>query len=58
MILAKTLKEMLERVPDGAQIYAYEGESVGIGINMPDGSFEWIEARSSNTEDEQTEFDL
>lgn len=63
MIKAKTLKEMLSLVPDdaeihAAEIHAYEGEGVGFAINMPDGTFEWISAYNSKTEDDQTEFSL
>lgn len=58
MIKAKTLKEMLSLVPDDAEIHAYEGEGVGFAINMPDGTFEWISAYDSKTEDDQTEFSL
>jgi hypothetical protein len=58
VILAKTLKTMLQKVPDDAKIYAYEGESTGLGVCMPDGTFEWITAYDSDTEDVQSEFGL
>ena len=56
MIKAKTLKKMLVKIPDEAEIYAYEGEDVGIGIRMPDGTYQWIRAHESKIEDEQNEF--
>lgn len=58
MITAKKLKELLSKVPDEATIYAYEGEDVGLGIRMPDGSFEWIRAIDNDKEDNQDEFSL
>lgn len=58
MIKADTLKQLLTKVPDDATIYAYEGEDTGIQINMPDGTFQWIRATASSTEDKQTEFSL
>lgn len=58
MITGKKLKQLSAKIPDDAQIYAYEGEDVGFGIYMPDGSFQWIRARDTSWEDDQPGFDL
>lgn len=61
MIKARTLKQILEKVPDDAEIYGYAvarhrkrlGEDAGIAIRLQDGSFECIRARDTAEEDEQ-----
>jgi len=58
MILAGTVKKMLSKVPDDAEMWAYEGEDTGINISMPDGTAQWIVARDTDEEDEQTGFSL
>jgi len=58
MITAKTLKKMLEKVPDEATCFGYEGEDIGLVINMPDGSQQFIRAREEKVEDVQPKFTL
>ena len=55
MIAAKQLKILVNKLPDDATIYGYEGEDVGMAINMPDGSFKWIRARDDEELDTYTE---
>jgi hypothetical protein len=56
MIKAGTLKKFLADIPDEAKINAYEGEDDGLSVALPDGSYKWIRARSTNEEDEQPDF--
>lgn len=56
MITAKTLKKILSKIPDKAKIFAYEGEDVGLNVSLPDGSFLWIRARDTKSEDDQPDF--
>jgi len=53
MILSKTLKKLLEQVPDDAQIKAYEGEDVGICINFNNKDW-WVRCRESDEIDNYT----
>ena len=56
MILVKTLKKLLEKLPENAQLYAYEGEITGLGVKLPNGDSDFIIAYDSDTEDNQTHF--
>jgi hypothetical protein len=38
---------LIADLPEDGQVYAYEGEDVGIGIRFPSGRFFWIRARDS-----------
>jgi len=50
MITVKTLKELLDKLPDDAKVSVYEGEDTGISIdNDADGW--WIRARFEEEED-------
>ena len=55
MITVKELKRLLAFVPDNAQIHAYEGESVGLSVELDD-DYWWINASSHDEEDKQNEF--
>lgn len=57
MITVKRLKELLEQLPDDAEVYAYEGEDVGIGIrqrSIPQQRHWWIRAREGSHQDDVT----
>jgi len=43
MISVKKLKKLLAEIPDNAMVYAYEGEDVGIGIELDENRW-WIRA--------------
>ena len=55
MITVKELKRLLAFIPDDAQIHAYEGESVGLAIELGDKEW-WINSSSRDEQDEQDEF--
>ena len=55
MITVKELKRLLEFIPDDAQIHAYEGESVGLAIELGDKEW-WINSSPRDEQDEQDEF--
>lgn len=45
MITVKELKQLLEKLPDHAEVYAYEGEATGINvIDKKTGKMWWISA--------------
>ena len=54
MIYAKDLKKLFEKIPDNAKVNAYEGEDVGICINIDD-KYWWIRCRESDENDDYTE---
>ena len=54
MIKAKTLKKLLEQVPDNADVYAYEGEDCGI-VFISKGKHMFIRACESGDKDAYTE---
>ena len=58
MITVKTLKNLLSKIPDGAKIFAYEGEDDGISIQIDDKAW-WIRMREDHApykkEDQYTE---
>ena len=61
MITVKKLKELLNKLPDDAKCYAYEGGDRGIAIHLRISSlplkekYWWIEAKDTDEEDEYTE---
>lgn len=58
MITVKTLKQLLNQLPEDAKCYAYEGERRGIGIYLDDlwdGKRWWIDAGESEKEEKYTE---
>jgi len=50
MIKVKTLKKLLDELPDDAEINAYEGEDTGLSIEYK-GNYAWIRATSSQAEE-------
>lgn len=52
MITVKKLCEFLAKLPDDAQVYAYEGEDVGLGICIGEQQRWWIRARDTTEEDD------
>ena len=55
MITVKTLKKLLEKIPDDAKVNAYEGEDVGFSIETNNQSW-WIRANEDECkEDTYTE---
>ena len=58
MITVKNLIMMLQTLPEDATVSAYEGEDIGLNINISnDVGSTWITARPTETEDEQPEWD-
>jgi len=55
MITVKRLKELLEKVPNDAMVYAYEGEDTGICIYTQESVRWWIRAHESNEIDGYTD---
>jgi|GEM_PF-2581855 len=55
MITVKTLKTLLNGLPDEATLYAYADEDTGITIIMPDGSYKFIRADDDQQIDHYTE---
>ena len=56
MIIVKTLKDLLKKLPEDALIYAYEGEDVGMSIIEKDSDLSWwIRCRESSEIDYHTE---
>lgn len=51
MIKVGTLKRLLEKLPDDAEITAYEGEGIGLNIKAVDGRTGWIETNPWNSGD-------
>lgn len=55
MITVKTLKQLIENLPDNAEVYAYEGEDTGFVI-LKGKKYWFIRATESrDTEDTHTE---
>jgi hypothetical protein len=54
MITVKTLRKLLEEVPDYAEVSAYEGEDIGFNIDCDVRDW-WITANQSNVEETYTE---
>jgi len=51
MITVRRLKDLLEKLPDEAAIYAYDGEDTGIGIEFihsgKPSTYMWIRAKAN-----------
>lgn len=56
MITVKTLKELLNHLPDNAEISAYEGEDIGLNIRLILNHYLFIRAKDTDVEDKQDEF--
>ena len=56
MITVKKLKELLQHLPDNATISAYEGEDVGLNVNLILDHGLFIRAKDTDEEDNQYQF--
>ena len=43
MITVKELRKQLKKFPDKAKVWAYEGEGIGLAIDLGRDKFDWIE---------------
>ena len=55
MVSVGKLKSLLEKIPDEAMCWAYEGEDIGIGFELNEKHWWWIRATDSEKEDEYIE---
>lgn len=59
MITAKTLRDLLEKLPDDATLKAYEGEGIGLIVKHTSGASGWIETGyEEHVEAQPSEHDL